>query len=200
VTDEQQAVTPRFPPVLCAPRTRRCCVGRALSASRVVRYAPPACANSACALHLFGRSPRRACKEHAPRRAAMAFFDLCVAMLLFFNAVAILNEDRFLAKRAALALREGGTSAFWPRFSLRSETLSAAGLRARTADTRAHVLCAGRWVGRPRLLRPKRLQKPERTGSWRHLRRLAHAQCAPRLRARVWFFLLGSCVSIRALR
>jgi hypothetical protein len=30
----------------------------------------------------------------------MAFFDLCVAVLLFFNSVAILNEDRFLAKRA----------------------------------------------------------------------------------------------------
>jgi hypothetical protein len=31
----------------------------------------------------------------------MAFFDLCVAVLLFFNSVAILNEDRFLAKRAS---------------------------------------------------------------------------------------------------
>jgi hypothetical protein len=37
------------------------------------------------------------------RRAhrVMAFFDLCVAVLLFFNSVAILNEDRFLAKRAS---------------------------------------------------------------------------------------------------
>jgi hypothetical protein len=30
----------------------------------------------------------------------MSFFNLCVAVLMFFNCVAILNEDRFLAKRA----------------------------------------------------------------------------------------------------
>ena len=31
----------------------------------------------------------------------MTFFDLCVAVLLFFNAAAVLNEHRFLAKRAS---------------------------------------------------------------------------------------------------
>ena len=30
----------------------------------------------------------------------MTFFDLCVAVLLFFNSAAVLNEHRFLAKRA----------------------------------------------------------------------------------------------------
>ena len=30
----------------------------------------------------------------------MALFDLLVAVLFFFNAFAILNEQRFLAKRA----------------------------------------------------------------------------------------------------
>jgi len=30
----------------------------------------------------------------------MTFFDLCVAVLLLFNAAAVLNEHRFLAKRA----------------------------------------------------------------------------------------------------
>ena len=39
---------------------------------------------------------------------AMSFFDLCVAVLLFFNAAAILNEHRFLAKRACPGARCGG--------------------------------------------------------------------------------------------
>jgi hypothetical protein len=94
---------------------RPCAVGLARGALRASRLRQ----QRLCAAPVWPLA--KAGKEHAPRRAAMAFFDLCVAMLLFFNAVAILNEDRFLAKRAALALREGGMSAFWPRFSLRSE-------------------------------------------------------------------------------
>ena len=43
--------------------------------------------------------PRARCTR-ARTRCAMSFFDLCVAVLLFFNAAAVLNEHRFLAKRA----------------------------------------------------------------------------------------------------
>ena len=54
----------------------------------------------------------RACPESSAARArrvgAMSFFDLCVAVLLFFNAAAILNEHRFLAKRACPALAAAG--------------------------------------------------------------------------------------------
>jgi hypothetical protein len=40
-------------------------------------------------------------RTRARARRTMTFFDLCVAVLLFFNSAAVLNEHRFLAKRAS---------------------------------------------------------------------------------------------------
>ena len=114
------------------------------------------------------------------RAVRMSFFDLCVAVLLFFNAVAILNEERFLAKRAFS--RRGPHGACFCRCAL------APGVLRHVASLL--LPCArgpGRWLALPRLChrRAGRHQHAERTGTGPHQRGVVHARCVAELPARV---------------
>jgi hypothetical protein len=95
---------------------------------------------------------------------AMTFFDLCVAVLLFFNAAAVLNEHRFLAKRE------------YTPHARRPRHLS-----------RFFVRSARRWLVRTRLHKRGRTRRPQLAqgaGAGHHHGRVVHEKCAWSLSAR----------------